>query len=268
MGEILGAEQGGFGRATLFDIREPLTSHAHPHVHLLFKLSGNDRGLDVAGTTAMLTDDRCVLVSPWEQHADIPEHCAGTTMMLALYVEPAFLEPRYGALPQPVFPATTATLSRRARDLVTEVSGRIHDRGEGNGDLEPAILALVDEAMQSARTEPPPRAAVTDYRIRRAMARLREQPHLHPDYVTLASSVGLSRSRFFQQFKNSLGIAPRMYVDGLLLEEAIAMLVLSDRPIEEISETLGFSAQSSFTRFVKDRVGFPPGVVRHAGRPH
>jgi transcriptional regulator GlxA family with amidase domain len=59
-----------------------------------------------------------------------------------------------------------------------------------------------------------------------------------------------------------------MYVDGLLLEEAIAMLVCSDRPIEEISTRLGFSAQSSFSRFFKDRVGFPPGVLRHAGRMH
>jgi AraC family transcriptional regulator len=57
-------------------------------------------------------------------------------------------------------------------------------------------------------------------------------------------------------------------VDGLVLEEAIAMLVQSDRPIEDISARLGFAAQSSFSRFFKDRVGFPPGMLRHAGRPH
>jgi AraC-like DNA-binding protein len=96
------------------------------------------------------------------------------------------------------------------------------------------------------------------------MARLSLEPHLHPDLRLIASQVGLSRSRLFQQFKNSVGIAPTMYVDGLLLEQAIEMLIHSERPLEEISTNLGFAAQSSFSRFFKDRVGFPPNALRQA----
>jgi AraC family transcriptional regulator len=263
---ILGAQRGSFGRATLFDIREPVAEHAHPHVHLLFKLGGSDRGIEVGDEPLILGDDNCLLISPWQRHADLAEHCADTTM-LALYLEPSYLAARYGTLPIPLFATASGELPPAGHSLVAEIGELLGAQADPTGRLEAAILALVDVALpRSGGTEQRP--TVSDYRIRRAMARLRERPRLHPDFVSVASSVGLSRSRFFEQFKNSLGIAPTMYVDGLVLEEAIAMLVQSDRPIEDISARLGFAAQSSFSRFFKDRVGFPPGMLRHAGRPH
>lgn len=263
---ILGAEQGQFGRATLFDIREPVADHAHPHIHLLFKVSGSDRGLNVAGEDVILADDNCLLVNPWQRHADVPELCVDPTVMLALYVDAGYLADRYDL--RPTFISTTCTLSAAGLQRVGVVSSMLalgHDADDRQ--LEETVLALVDEALDRGGAEDES-SAVFDYRIRRAMAKLKENPRLHPDFAEIASNVGLSRSRFFEQFKKSLGIAPAMYVDGLLLEVAIEMLVHSDRPIEEISAALGFSAQSSFTRFVKDRVGFPPNTLRHAAAVH
>ena len=267
MSGILGAQQGSFGRATLFDIRDPVASHAHPHVHLLFKLDGSDRGLEIDGIPAMLGDDNCLLINPWQPHGDISELCTDSTLMLALYLEPAFVQTRYGALPRSIFAAATAELSPAGRGLAEEVGDRLVRTEPDSQRLEAAMIALVDDAMHGAGIGDA-RPSAFDFRIRRAMAQLRQHPQLHPNFVSLASSVGLSRSRFFEQFKSSVGIAPSMFVDGLLLEEAIAMLVFSDRRIEEISANLGFSAQSSFSRFFKDRVGFPPAALRHAGRPH
>lgn len=53
-----------------------------------------------------------------------------------------------------------------------------------------------------------------------------------------------------------------MFVDGLVLEEAYQMMSQTGRPLDEIASSLGFSAQSSFTRFFRDRVGFPPSLLR------
>ena len=263
MSGLLGAQQGHFGRATLFDIREPVADHAHPHVHLLFKVGGSDRGLEIAGEDVVLADDNCLLVNPWQRHADRPELCVDPTVMLALYVDADYLQSRYEA--RPLFTSASRKLSATGRQRVGAISSLLAEGHAAEGpQLESAVLALVDEALDDdgeAEDEPSP---VSDFRIRRAMAQLKKNPRLHPDFAGIASSVGLSRSRFFEQFKNSVGIAPAMYVDGLLLEVAIEMLVHSARPIEEISAILGFSAQSSFTRFVKDRIGFPPNTLRHA----
>ena len=264
---IFGAQQGRFGRVTLFDIRDPVADHAHPHVHLLFKVEGSDRGLQVGSERVSLSEQTSVLVSPWQRHADIEELCTEPTVMLALYIDPGYLEARFGgALPAPTFRAASGHVSPAARELVSEISGIVSSGGQTSERLEDAIIGLVLEALHTSGSGES-RTGVADYRIRRAMAQLREDPHLHPDFHLIASSVGLSRSRFFEQFKNSVGIAPSMYLDGLLLERAIAMLVYSDRTIEDISGALGFAAQSSFCRFIKDRVGFPPGALRHAATP-
>jgi AraC family transcriptional regulator len=260
---ILGAQQGRFGRVTLFDIRDPVADHAHPHVHLLFKVGGSDRGLKVGAELVSLRDDACVLVSPWQRHADVEELCVAPTVMLALYLDTAYLEQRFGKLPAAIFAKASSSVSPLTRRLVEEISGILGGNGASER-LEDAILDLVVDTLHQAGSGSDLRTKVSDYRIRRAMAQLSEHPHLHPDLELVASSVGLSRSRFFEQFKNAVGIAPTMYVDGLLLEEAIVMLASSDRSIEDISQSLGFAAQSSFSRFFKDRVGFPPNVLRHA----
>ena len=78
----------------------------------------------------------------------------------------------------------------------------------------------------------------------------------------MARDVGLSRSRFYEQFRSSVGVAPNMFVDGLVLEEAYSLMSGTHRPLDEIASDLGFSAQSSFTRFFRDRVGFPPSTLR------
>jgi AraC-like DNA-binding protein len=101
-----------------------------------------------------------------------------------------------------------------------------------------------------------------DYRIKNAVQLLREAPQLHNDFRSIARDVGLSRSRFFEQFRNSIGVAPNMFVDSLVIEEAIRMLAVPGQPLGQISTNLGFAAPSSFTRFFKERVGFTPSNLR------
>lgn len=267
MSGIIGAQQGSFGRVTLFRINEPVAEHAHPHAHLLFKVEGNDRGLQVGAEQVLLRDDNCVLVSPWKRHQDVRAFCDDSEI-LAFYLNLDYLEGRFGPLGETVFGSSTCLRTPRMRALVSEIVNLLGGSERGRGDrLEEAIVDVVDEALTGSAADghSPP---FSDYRIRRAMAQLRTEPHLHPDLRLLASQVGLSRSRFFEQFKNSVGIAPRMYIDGLLLEQAIELLMHSERPLEEISANLGFAAQSSFSRFFKDRVGFPPTALRQAAHLH
>jgi AraC-like DNA-binding protein len=129
-----------------------------------------------------------------------------------------------------------------------------------DAELEEAIGQLVADA--SAEHLIDRRGGLADYRIRHALKKLREAPHLHIDYTDVARDVGLSRSRFYEQFSSSVGVAPNMFVDGLVIERAYSMMSQSARPLDEIATSLGFAAQSSFTRFFRDRVGFPPSILR------
>ena len=264
MSGIIGAYQGSFGRVTFFDITEPVADHAHPHVHLLFRVAGGKRSMVVGVKPVELGADNCILVNPWQRHADVAHLCTEPSLMLALYIDPDWFQNRFGSTVGPVFDECCRQVPASVTALAAEISSLVSDVTEcGIERLETAVADLIDGASQFAGRDAV-NTTPSDYRIRRAVGQLTAEPRLHPDFLTIARSVGLSRSRFFEQFRKSVGVAPTMFVDGLLVERAIDLLVCSNTTIDEISAMLGFSAQSSFSRFFKDRVGFPPSSLRRA----
>jgi AraC family transcriptional regulator len=260
MAEVLGARTGAFGRATYFEITEPVAEHAHPHVHMLFKLGGGDRHMMVEGATVAVTNTSCLLINPWQKHYDLSEQPGGPTLMLVLYLDAEWIAARLGvyavgfdALNGPVTPQMLLMVERIGATLAGEID-------LDDAELEAMIGALAADAAADHLVDR--RTGLADYRIRHALRKLRERPHLHIDYTDVARNVGLSRSRFYEQFRSSVGVAPNMFVDGLVLEEAYSLMSERGRPLDEIASDLGFSAQSSFTRFFRDRVGFPPSTLR------
>jgi AraC-like DNA-binding protein len=213
----------------------------------------------VEGMAAEVTDTQCLLINPWQKHHDLAEQPGGPTLMLVLYLDAGWIAARLGlyavgfdALAGSVTPAMLALVKRIGMALSGEID--LEDAA-----LEAMIGALAADAAADHLVDR--RTGLADYRIRHALRKLREHPHLHIDYTHVARDVGLSRSRFYEQFRSSVGVAPNMFVDGLVLEEAYSLME-SDRPLDEIASDLGFSAQSSFTRFFRDRVGFPPSTLR------
>ena len=103
-----------------------------------------------------------------------------------------------------------------------------------------------------------------DSRIRRALALLRARPNKDVNIDSLASQVGLSRSRFYDLFQVCTGFSPRAYLDMLCVESAISRLSSGRGKIAELAAELGFSAQSNFTRFFLNQVGVPPSEYRRA----
>lgn len=258
---ILAALNGPFGRVTYFDIAEPVGSHAHPHVHLLFKISGDDRLMLVEGQPVRLDDDTCILMNPWQEHCDVKPDGDTASRMLALYIEPAWLARNLGGRWQRSFEASTAPVSRRARTLAETLRREIQNERSSINHVEKLLLELIGDVSDPVR-RPTDQRMSADYRIKNAVQLLREAPQLHNDFRSIARDVGLSRSRFFEQFRSSVGVAPNMFVDSLVIEEAIRMLAGSGRPLGEISTDLGFAAPSSFSRFFKERVGFTPSHLR------
>jgi len=261
MSRLLGAWRGAFGRATHVEVTNGVSEHAHPHLHLLFKLSGRDRYLRVGGEARALSDERFVMLNPWRKHSGGPATAGGPARILALYIDPGWLADRTGGR-QLAFASETGVVTAAIREPALQLGAELAN-GQGSGERSAAALldALVEHAIVPHLAEPAEHNAY-DFRIRHAVRRLKEQPQLHVDYAGLARNVGLSRSRFYEQFRNAVGVAPNMFVDGLLLEKACALMAETGQPLDRIAAQLGFSAQSSFTRFFRERVGFPPSTLR------
>ena len=78
----------------------------------------------------------------------------------------------------------------------------------------------------------------------------------------VARGAGLSRPHFYKLFRIQTGLTPNLYVNTLIMEQAIDRLVSSEISVADIGYNLGFSSQSGFTRSFTANVGMAPTQYR------
>ncbi|MGG4603159.1 AraC family transcriptional regulator [Paenalcaligenes sp. Me131] len=267
--------QGAFGRVSLLDMSKPLVTHAHHHCHALIKVSGVDSSFLVKGRSQPLTKDSVVLINAWEPHAY--EHTPsgeGRCILLALYLETTWLSQVLQSLtvsghPQ-FFPKPCAVLPPGARKLVNALAaemlvsqeiaadileGKIFDLFMATAENH-SLLKDASQLLSSLRTQS------MDPRIRRAVAKMRENLHYGDNFAELAAESALSRAHFFELFKRSTNLTPAVYANALRVEAAIAELCKPEIRIGDISYNVGFSAPGHFTRFFRQHLGITPGEYR------
>jgi AraC family transcriptional regulator len=263
---VIGVHQGLFGRVTLFRTNQPVHVHAHPHVHALIKVEGKDGAYDVDGVHCPITDDEMVLINPWVPHANWRDASDPPITILALYLEAGWLVRDGSVVARRPFNRPSATVDASIRALVAKIAASIADAASpaAEEDLEADILSLLQRvlAASSSADLAPMEARAVDHRIRKAINLMRATPEKPQSLDSLAQSVGLSRSRFFEQFIASTGMTPSVYNDTLRVEYAIEQLIGSDRPARDIALDLGFSAPGHFSRFFKNKIGFTPRDYR------
>lgn len=161
--------------------------------------------------------------------------------------------------------------------LVALLPGLIHVRGEPRLSMivqlvseearaqRPArdvILArllevMLIEALRSAagtRASPGLLRGLSDARLAAAIRRIHESPAQPWTIALLAKEAALSRSAFFDRFRQAVGIAPMEYLLSWRMALAKNYLRRGEGGMAEIAERVGYSSASSFsvafTRFV------------------
>ncbi len=76
-------------------------------------------------------------------------------------------------------------------------------------------------------------------------------------------SLGLSRKRMVEIFKEEYGITPSQYMNTLRYEEAKKLLIQNNNEIIEIACLVGFGSLSAFYKFFKERAGVSPAAYRN-----
>jgi AraC family transcriptional regulator len=263
---VIGVYHGTFGRVALFRTNQPVHEHAHPHVHALLKVDGKDGVYDVAGSPCAITDDKMVLVNPWVPHANWRDAGDPPIMILALYLEAGWLaRDGSGRVMLRPFKRRSGTVGPLVRTLVAKIAMAI---AEGDPTTNEAIEIDIFTLAQHVLNENadmdlgPLSMRPVDHRVRKAIHLMRSDPTRPHRIDEVAQSVGLSRSRFFQQFRDGMGMSPGVYSDTLRVEYAIEALISTDRPASDIALDLGFSAPGHFSRFFKDKIGFAPQDYR------
>jgi AraC family transcriptional regulator len=264
---------GSFGRVALLDMDTSLVDHAHPHCHLILKVSGPDQDFVVEGQPYPLRYDTAVAVNTWQQHEYVHRPGPMRTVFLALYIEPNWLADADGSFTscagpgffaKPCIPITGEIARLRAK-LLRRIEG---DPAAGSKEFENLILDLSLEVAYGfsewrARTDKDcGRRTPRDFRIHRAVHYMRDHVGQNLDLNSIAKFSGLSRPHFNHLFRHCTGVSPAVYGNALRIEAAVGTLRQQPQHIASISEQLGFSAQSNFTRFFQQHTGTSPNQFR------
>ena len=262
--------QGPFGRATVNLTDKALVEHAHREFNILFKLGGADTAFRSEGQTLALDDDSVLLFNPWVPHAKLLGE-SGPAMILSLIIEPAWLLRILANSKLPaagLFPHSREKISEEVRINANRLAAAIptHLMAPANTCedlLEDLIDAVTREyADPSVERDIVSAARPIDYRIRKALDYIHEHALENPRIDEIARRVGLSRSRFFEQFRRCVGASPQHYIDCARMAIATRWLSTTDRPLTDLADELGFGAHSNFTRFFTQHIGVSPSEFR------
>jgi AraC-like DNA-binding protein len=272
MSRALAVFHGRFGRATVYQLNRPFNVHAHREGHLIFHVGGTPACIDVCDRRWRLSDDSIVAVNPWEPHNFLPNDLMDGAIFFVLYVNAEWFAPdaaschrlRFGRNHFKRTPALDKEIKRTAALVCGAPSLNSLDC-----ELRHLIDICYDESWQASEApaqDARAAAAVTDFRVRKSIKLMSESPGAEVELDSIAREAGLSRPHFYRLFRTQTGVTPHLYLNTLIMEQALDALVATEAPIADIGFDLGFSSQSGFTRFFAANVGMAPTDYRRAAK--
>ncbi len=105
-------------------------------------------------------------------------------------------------------------------------------------------------------------AALRDPQIGQALALIHAEPASRWSASTLASRVGLSRTRFFEQFTEAVGEPPARYLARWRVHNATDLMRRGSLSTAAVAELVGYSSEDAFTKVFKRHLGVSPSAFR------
>lgn len=273
MAKAIRIQQGVFGRLAVLDLDHSLITHAHAQPHILIKLGGADASFTVGSDNVPLRHGQLVLVNASVPHAFHHRPGASYTLLLAIYLEPLWLDlVRLGQTEHRSFGAPAMACTPDIERIVREMAAGLIFEG-----LEPMLcerlladlVRHIERSLRAPAVRAVPRLGATMAPLDRRVARCVDYMQAHLDARTpigeLAQHCGLSRPHMFELFQRSFDMAPGIYWNTLRMQYAIDRLH-GERatPVGEIASDLGFASQGNFTRFFRSIQGVAPRQYQDA----
>ena len=78
----------------------------------------------------------------------------------------------------------------------------------------------------------------------------------------MAQESGLSRTLFYNRFKQYLDMTPMQYVTSWRMQNARQMLITEGQSIDQVAQRVGYDSTAAFSKVYKRTMGFSPGAHR------
>lgn len=151
---------------------------------------------------------------------------------------------------------------RRLATLVQLVGDESREQRPARDVILARLLeVLLIEALRStAETASSPGLlrGLADGRLAAALRRMHESPTRSWTVAQLAKEAALSRSAFFERFKQAVGVAPMEYLLGWRMALAKNLLRRNEGGVGSVAERVGYSSASTFSVAFTRHVGMAP----------
>ena len=269
--ETYALHEGAFGRAVVLELRDDLVAHAHAETQLALWLGGARVEARVGSQLVPYGEQLALGTNAYESHDARLLDRSGPAIFLCLYIAKPWLDERRAVSGRPFFFASASVpIDDAVRHSCWRVLDHIvspHHHPEADVDAEVEGLLTAATASSSAPVNVhglAPTAPVLDYRLRAAIAYMREHVTEPVAVEDVASRVGLSRAHFFALFRDQLHTTPQVFWSAVRVEEAVRRLVQQEESLTSVALDLGFSSPGNFSRFFRDHMGVSPSKFRRA----
>ena len=275
MPKAIRVQHGDFGRVALLDLDHSLVVHAHPQSHMVIKVGGTDAGFTVDGQRVPLTRRHLALINDWEPHSYDHAPRAGSSLILALYLERQWLDlQRLAVTSVRRFPLPGIEAGDGLLDIIDTLTRTLLVEPDGQADWALLLSRLLRQVDETCAVSPGPRPwddeelndGELDRRLARCIEWMRQNLSSREPIEAVVSRFGLSRPHVFYLFQRRFGMGPAAYWNVLRMEHAIGKLQGKGTPIGHIAADLGFESQGNFTRFFRGIQGVAPRDYQAAAR--
>lgn len=131
---------------------------------------------------------------------------------------------------------------------------------------------MVVQVLRSVIEQPPEDAhgwlvALRDKNLGHALQLMHTRPSEKWTAASLARTVGLSRSVFFERFSQAVGQAPASYLLRWRMLRAQQALRASDATVADVAAQVGYASDAAFRKAFKRALGVTPVAYRNSHRP-
>jgi len=233
----------------------------------MFKVDGPDILIRVGDVESLLSGANVLLLNPWTQHSYAHKPRGRDPLVLELSLDTDWMKSidERSLISHPnFFAAPTVDSTDEVKSSVralTDVLAFVLDPTEAavESNVREVVRFLIDHCVNWKALSPCEAIGglQCDKRIRKVLAV--EQPR---SVEEMAQAAGMSRSHFFNSFKQATRVTPAEFANMLRIEKALRLMADTRHTVSEIGLLLGYESPGNFTRFFRAQQGMPPTEFR------
>lgn len=269
MSDVFAMVEGQFGKVVVLELCHDLVPHSHAEIELSYWLAGGHCIGLVGDELACCCENHAIGINRYQAHDTKLLNADEPATLLMLYINEDWFDQHFATHVGPIsFQVGQLKQNLDMKSKCWDVMKKILFSNFKNmesieADVKALITLTLENNRDSAVSKPNAvRRKMLDYRLRLALSHLRENMTEQDLMKNLSKSVGISRSRLYELFKNELQSTPKLIWNSVLIDAVIQHMAKNGADLSQVSQKLGFSTPANFSRFFRGHKGVTPSTYK------